>query len=60
MTAKIGWEHAHQCPKCGSIVKAEDIDLRTMATGVMTCPRCGVSGPINIQILKKADVDRAG
>jgi len=55
MTAKIEWEHAHQCPKCGFVVKAADIGLRTMATGVITCPKCGTSGPIKITIVKRED-----
>lgn len=57
MAAKTGWEHAHQCPKCGFIVKATEIDLKSMATGVITCPKCETSGPINIQIVSKKDLE---
>jgi predicted RNA-binding Zn-ribbon protein involved in translation (DUF1610 family) len=46
------WEHVHQCPQCAHIVKAEDIPRPAIISGVMTCPNCEWSGPINVQIVK--------
>ena len=48
------WEHVHQCPQCGHIVKAEAIPRASIVTGVMTCPSCEWSGPINVQIIEEA------
>lgn len=57
--AKIKWEHAHQCPKCGFILKADEIDLKSLATGVITCPSCETSGPINVKVLSKKNLARS-
>ena len=57
MTEQVEWEHVHQCPKCGFIVRANQIDMKATSTGVITCPQCARSGPINIRILKKEDAD---
>ena len=49
-------EHTHQCKKCGHIVRGSQIDLKAISTGIITCPRCESSGPINIQILNPRDI----
>jgi DNA-directed RNA polymerase subunit M/transcription elongation factor TFIIS len=49
-------EHTHQCRKCGYVVPGNEIDLKAISTGIITCPRCGASGPINIQILSRQDI----
>jgi hypothetical protein len=49
-------EHTHQCKKCGHIVRGSEIDLKAISTGIITCPRCESSGPINIQILNLQDI----
>lgn len=45
------WEHVHRCPQCEHIIKADEIPHSAIATGVLTCPRCNYSGPINVQIV---------
>jgi uncharacterized paraquat-inducible protein A len=45
------WEHAHQCSQCEHVVKGSEIPHQSIATGIMTCPRCEWSGPINVQIV---------
>ena len=44
-------EHVHRCPQCGNLVKGEDIPYQSIASGVMTCPKCEFAGQINIQIV---------
>ena len=48
------WESVHICPKCGRVINLAEIDLRTITTGIVECPRCDWVGPIEIQI---AEVD---
>jgi predicted RNA-binding Zn-ribbon protein involved in translation (DUF1610 family) len=51
------WEHVHQCPQCGHVVRAEEIPRQAIVTGVMTCPKCEWSGPINVQIMRENSTD---
>jgi len=46
------WEHAHQCRKCGYVVAVDDIDPNVITLGVITCPKCETSGPINVAIVQ--------
>jgi len=57
MTTPIEWEHTHQCRKCGHVTRGSQIDFKAISTGVITCPKCENSGPINIQILQKKDIE---
>jgi hypothetical protein len=50
------WESVHICPKCGYKLNLSDIDLKGITTGIVSCPDCGRSGPIDIQIV---DGDRS-
>lgn len=52
VAVSIRWEHAHQCRKCGHVVPIDDIDPRVITTGVITCPKCELSGPINVAIVE--------
>jgi hypothetical protein len=54
------WEHVHQCPQCEHIVKAEDIPRPAIISGVMTCPNCEWSGPMNVQIVKESSTEEPG
>jgi ribosomal protein L37AE/L43A len=47
-------ESAHVCPQCGTPILIENIGLREMTTGIITCPKCDWSGKINIQIVRNA------
>ena len=44
---------AHICPQCGLSINLKDIGLREGATGIVTCPKCEWSGPVEIQIVDK-------
>jgi hypothetical protein len=42
---------AHVCPRCGFSIDLKDIGLRVGTTGLVTCPRCDWSGPVEIHIV---------
>jgi predicted RNA-binding Zn-ribbon protein involved in translation (DUF1610 family) len=48
---------AHVCPRCGFSIDLKDIGLRAGATGIVTCPKCDWSGPVEIQIVDKEPAD---
>jgi DNA-directed RNA polymerase subunit RPC12/RpoP len=45
-----GWESVHICSKCGYVINLAEIDLQTITTGIVECPRCEWIGPVEIQI----------
>ena len=47
------WTSAHTCPQCGFSINLKDLGLREGATGLVTCPKCEWSGPVEIQIIDK-------
>jgi hypothetical protein len=49
------WEHVHLCPKCGHTLHPDQIELGAIMLGVITCPVCERSGPINLQIVERTD-----
>ncbi len=55
--AEKEWESVHRCPKCGYVVNLKDIGLRAITTGIITCPTCGWSGVVTIEIV--AEEERA-
>ena len=44
------WESVHICTRCGHAINLEEIDLRTITTGIVGCPKCYWEGPIEIQV----------
>jgi predicted RNA-binding Zn-ribbon protein involved in translation (DUF1610 family) len=48
---------AHMCPQCGFSVNLKDIGLMGGATGLVTCPNCDWSGPVEIRIVDKEPTD---
>jgi hypothetical protein len=50
---KKDWEHVHLCPKCGHTINPDQIELGSIMLGVITCPKCEWSGPINLQIVER-------
>ena len=55
--SRIRWESSHVCPRCGSATNLAEIDLRAITTGIVTCPKCDWSGPIEVRIV---DADELG
>jgi hypothetical protein len=47
------WESVHRCAQCSHVVNLEKIDLRTIATGIISCPKCDWSGPVTIEIVEE-------
>jgi len=45
------WESVHLCPRCRHILNLEEINLRTITTGIVECPKCLWEGPIEIQVI---------
>jgi predicted RNA-binding Zn-ribbon protein involved in translation (DUF1610 family) len=48
---------AHVCPRCGFSIDLEELGLRAGTTGLVTCPKCDWSGPIEIRIISKKPAD---
>jgi hypothetical protein len=43
----------HVCLHCGLSIELKNIGLRGGTTGLVTCPNCEWSGPVEIQIVDK-------
>ncbi len=43
-------ESVHICPRCGHILNLDQIDLKTITSGIVECPMCDWVGPIEIQV----------
>jgi predicted RNA-binding Zn-ribbon protein involved in translation (DUF1610 family) len=52
-----GLLHFHVCVHCGSAFRREELEGRAHATGIYTCPKCGVEGPLNIEIREIEESD---
>lgn len=50
--------YAHRCPSCGTAVAGRDIDTKTVATGIITCPHCQASGRMYLQVLASEELSR--
>jgi predicted Zn finger-like uncharacterized protein len=48
---------AHVCPQCEFRINLKKLGLRGGTTGLVTCPKCDWSGPINIVIVESEPVD---
>lgn len=42
--------HFHVCVHCGSIFRREEFVGREITSGIYHCSRCGLDGPLNIEI----------
>lgn len=54
-SVRNNWESVHVCPKCGHILNLALVDLKAITTGIVDCPKCDWSGPIEIQIVDTAE-----
>jgi hypothetical protein len=50
---KKEWAAVHSCVQCGHGLKLGEIDLKSATTGIVVCPVCEWSGPIEIQIVER-------
>ena len=42
--------HFQACIHCGSAFRREEIEGRAITSGIFPCKKCGVEGPLNIEI----------
>jgi predicted RNA-binding Zn-ribbon protein involved in translation (DUF1610 family) len=49
--------HVHVCRHCGYLVGREEVDSRQVASGMFHCPKCGLEGPLNVEIRDISEVD---
>jgi len=42
--------HFQVCLHCGSAFRREEIEGRAITSGIFPCTKCGVEGPLNIEI----------
>jgi predicted RNA-binding Zn-ribbon protein involved in translation (DUF1610 family) len=42
--------HVHGCVHCGGLIRREELEGRGHTTGIFSCPKCGVEGPLNLVI----------
>lgn len=50
--------HVHVCVHCGYAARREEFEDRADTTGLYLCPKCGVEGPLNIEIRAADTVER--
>jgi predicted RNA-binding Zn-ribbon protein involved in translation (DUF1610 family) len=49
--------HVHVCIRCGSVFRREEFEDQADTSGIYLCPKCGVEGPLNIEILATDSVE---
>lgn len=54
------WQSVHECPRCRHFIRLADLDLKAVTTGIVTCMKCGLTGSINIQIVRQEEAIAAG
>lgn len=42
--------HVHVCLHCSGTIRREELEGRGHTTGIFPCPKCGVEGPLNLEI----------
>lgn len=47
----ISWESVHVCPSCDLAIDLAGLDLGSVTTGVVSCPRCEWAGRIEISVV---------
>jgi predicted RNA-binding Zn-ribbon protein involved in translation (DUF1610 family) len=47
--------HVHVCVHCGSVFRREEYIGRAITSGIYHCPKCGLDGPLNIEIREVED-----
>jgi predicted RNA-binding Zn-ribbon protein involved in translation (DUF1610 family) len=43
-------DHFHVCVHCGSAFRREEYTGRAITSGIYYCPKCGLDGPLNVEI----------
>lgn len=42
--------HVHVCVHCNNAIRREELEGRGHTTGIFPCPKCGIEGPLNLEI----------
>jgi hypothetical protein len=42
--------HVHVCLHCASAFRREEVEGRVHTIGLFVCTKCGIEGPLNIEI----------
>jgi predicted RNA-binding Zn-ribbon protein involved in translation (DUF1610 family) len=42
--------HFHVCKHCGAATRREEFEGRALTSGIFLCPKCGLEGPLNVEI----------
>jgi predicted RNA-binding Zn-ribbon protein involved in translation (DUF1610 family) len=42
--------HVHVCVHCANAIRREELEGRGHTTGVFLCPKCGLEGPLNVEV----------
>ena len=42
--------HFHVCKHCGAATRREEFEGRALTSGLFLCPKCGLEGPLNVEI----------
>lgn len=42
--------HFHVCKHCGGTTRREEFEGRALTSGIFSCPKCDVEGPLNVEI----------
>ena len=45
-----GLVHLHICIHCGHARRRKDVEDREVSSGILHCPKCGLDGPLNIEV----------
>jgi predicted RNA-binding Zn-ribbon protein involved in translation (DUF1610 family) len=45
-----GLIHLHICIHCGHARRRKDVEDREVSSGILHCPKCGLDGPLNIEV----------
>lgn len=47
--------HFHVCIHCGSASRREMFEGRALTSGIFLCPKCGLEGPLNVEIREESE-----
>lgn len=48
--------HFHVCKYCGTATRREEFEGRALTSGILLCPKCGIEGPLNVEIRETPEV----
>jgi hypothetical protein len=51
--------HVHVCVHCGCALRREVFEGRSLTSGIYLCPKCGLEGPLNVEI-RETDKPESG